>query len=443
MSQRVVWCAIAMSIVIGAANGFAADCTGTGTATFTLNGAATSAITKKDVSMTQSTSTIALATATAVSAQDPYPNGVSVFFANSGDCHAQFPDLGGVFIGTSITSPTTFHVVPGRYCAVTSQTDAKDPGKPRNIITLGFAGNGCPGYGGFADVSALQLVFDKNNVPLVNKFSATFTVQCTFPGNDNTPISGSIDFTASPLQQGSSQPVGTKTTAGTSPPCQSGQPGASGGGDNGGGGGGGTPIGPLNNVSFVLPDDLQQGPFVASPGQSTTLDVPTAVANGFNSDISLYVITDAKDTDFLDVTLSPVTIPAPGAGDAKLTITTHPLTFPRDYNVTLLAVSNTDQTMYTTSFTISVLCDPPKILGTQQPKGQTISSNSGNATLKVTSAGSPPFSYQWYSGMRGMTSFPVKDATGQTFTTNQDGMYWVRVSNACGSTDSEPATVTH
>lgn len=79
-----------------------------------------------------------------------------------------------------------------------------------------------------------------------------------------------------------------------------------------------------------------------------------------------------------------------------------------------------------------------------QPGAVTIESGA-TAQLSVTAEGSPPFSYQWYSGASGDTSNPVAGATLQSFTTpSLTGTidYWVRVTTPAGAVDSNAATVT-
>jgi ubiquitin len=85
--------------------------------------------------------------------------------------------------------------------------------------------------------------------------------------------------------------------------------------------------------------------------------------------------------------------------------------------------------------------DIPKI--TVQPTS--VSINSGEtATLSVTATGTALI-YQWYAGLTGDISNPVASATGASFTTEPltlDGVYWVSVSNNCGTAYSDSATVT-
>jgi hypothetical protein len=81
------------------------------------------------------------------------------------------------------------------------------------------------------------------------------------------------------------------------------------------------------------------------------------------------------------------------------------------------------------------------ILGIDQPRSTSFS-GSGSASIETKVIGSGPVTYQWYRGARGSTNFPVSNGTGATLTTNEEGMYWVRASNACGSVDSATAVVT-
>ncbi len=93
----------------------------------------------------------------------------------------------------------------------------------------------------------------------------------------------------------------------------------------------------------------------------------------------------------------------------------------------------------TSAATVTV-CAPPAILGTGQPQSVSIAPGEP-ATLTVTAIGTSP-SYQWYEG--GGTSHPVPNGTGRSVVVSPSSTttYWVRVTNDCGSTDSNLATVT-
>jgi hypothetical protein len=105
-------------------------------------------------------------------------------------------------------------------------------------------------------------------------------------------------------------------------------------------------------------------------------------------------------------------------------------------------ISNTcGDTIDSSAATVTV-CAPPAILGTEQPQSVSIVPGE-SATLTVTATGTSP-SYQWYEGPVGVTSNPVPGGTGPSVVVapSSTTSYWVRVTNDCGSTDSNAATVT-
>jgi hypothetical protein len=120
--------------------------------------------------------------------------------------------------------------------------------------------------------------------------------------------------------------------------------------------------------------------------------------------------------------------------------TTPPITQTRNYWV---RVSNACGSADSATITITVsgpTCTAPAV--TTQPAGQAITSG-GTATLNVEASGTAPLSYQWYEGAVGDTSKPV--STNKTFTTpalTTTTSYWVKVSNSCGSANSNLATIT-
>ena len=87
-------------------------------------------------------------------------------------------------------------------------------------------------------------------------------------------------------------------------------------------------------------------------------------------------------------------------------------------------------------------CTPPSI--TVQPLSQP--SVPGTVlTLSVSATGTGPLLYQWYRGASGNTSSPVVGATSPSLTfvfAMPAQSFWVRVSNACGSTNSAAAYIT-
>lgn len=207
-----------------------------------------------------------------------------------------------------------------------------------------------------------------------------------------------------------------------------------GGGSDGGGG-----TTESADVTVVIPELINEEGLSMVNSNSANVDFSVATTSAFNEPVFLSAVSDPEG---LDVSVTPSMLPAPGRGDARLSIRTGPTTFPRDYRVDVIATTSTK--VYSSSMLVRLTCDPPLILGSGQPHNGEVSR--GNvATLDVTAAGSPPFTYQWYSGYSGQTSFPIAGATGRTFTTSgltDTGYYWARVTNACGSIDSQTATVT-
>lgn len=85
-------------------------------------------------------------------------------------------------------------------------------------------------------------------------------------------------------------------------------------------------------------------------------------------------------------------------------------------------------------------CEEPAIVS--HPSGKTIAAGQ-TATLTVTASGTPALLYQWYEGSKGETGKPA-GSVGSSFVTpalNVTTRYWVRVTNACGSADSDAAVV--
>jgi len=105
-------------------------------------------------------------------------------------------------------------------------------------------------------------------------------------------------------------------------------------------------------------------------------------------------------------------------------------------------VSNACGTVDSASATITVnsSCTPPSI--TSQPQSVTIAK--GQSTTLSVSATGTGLTYQWFGGSSGFTGAPQAGATGPSFTVSPPvtSQYWVRVSNSCGSVNSNTATVT-
>ena len=95
------------------------------------------------------------------------------------------------------------------------------------------------------------------------------------------------------------------------------------------------------------------------------------------------------------------------------------------------------------TITIAVTpCDAPAIL-VQPVGGDVLSGTTGS--LAVIDSGSAPLRYQWYEGARGDTTRPVPNAGLQSMTTptllSGSTTYWLRITNDCGSIDSDAVTM--
>jgi hypothetical protein len=215
--------------------------------------------------------------------------------------------------------------------------------------------------------------------------------------------------------------------------------GGNGNGGNGGNGGtGGTPPPTSTGLAVVLPDDVRATPVVMANSSSTSVLFSTFASSSSTSAVSVSAQSDADD---LIASVNHPVIAAPGSGDEILTIRTTSTTTAGDHVVTITADDGT--TTSSASVFVTVLCDPPFILGIDQPKGSTVSAGRP-AQLSVKASGSGPVTYQWFTGASGLTNFPLPGGTSANFTTsalNDTTSYWVRITNPCGSVNSQTATV--
>ncbi|HKS22145.1 MAG TPA: M57 family metalloprotease [Thermoanaerobaculia bacterium] len=88
-------------------------------------------------------------------------------------------------------------------------------------------------------------------------------------------------------------------------------------------------------------------------------------------------------------------------------------------------------------------CDAPEIL-VQPVGGNVLSGTTG--VLAAIESGSPTLRYQWYEGPRSDTSRPLSNASLASMTTltllSGATSYWLRITNDCGSVDSDAVTMT-
>ena len=129
----------------------------------------------------------------------------------------------------------------------------------------------------------------------------------------------------------------------------------------------------------------------------------------------------------------------PIAGATNASYTTPALFTAKQYWV---RVSNSCGFVNSQTATVNVTCNREPII-TAQPIGGPINQG-GSRTLSVSVQADGPVSYQWYTGTSPNTASPIAGATASSITVSPAATtnYWVRVTNACGVTNSNTATVT-
>lgn len=205
-------------------------------------------------------------------------------------------------------------------------------------------------------------------------------------------------------------------------------------------------------VSFgSIPTNLAIAPFFVSvdplgvsmiPGQSQTFHVTVAhnPDTDFNSAIDLSLDNPPPG---MTATFDHSHFAAPGDGMATMTLTLSGDIFPQTYRGVTVIGTGEDGSVEGAAITVDVLCDPPVIQTINNPKSQTVPSGQ-TVTLTVKPETPGTFKYQWYSGHAGFTSTPISGANAASFTTppiNAFSEFWVRVSDACGTIDSQTATI--
>jgi len=195
---------------------------------------------------------------------------------------------------------------------------------------------------------------------------------------------------------------------------------------------------PSNFFGFFV--DVTPDAVALSPGQSATLNVRVTHNEelGFNAPITLSA---PGLPPGMNLTFARNTFAAPGDGTTTATLTIDSSIFPQLYRGVSIFGSGGGET-HGDSVTVDVLCDPPRILGINQPKSADVTRGS-TATLTVKSENAG-VTYQWYRGYSPLTFSPISGATSASFTTgavNEQQEYWVRITNPCGTADSVTAIV--
>jgi hypothetical protein len=130
----------------------------------------------------------------------------------------------------------------------------------------------------------------------------------------------------------------------------------------------------------------------------------------------------------------------PVAGQTSATLTVTPTSTTSYWARVTNSCGSADSNAATVTVNV-VSCTAPQI--TTQPTGSTITFGS-TAQLTVAASGSATLLYQWYTGAKGNTNSPVFNASTATINVNPQSTtsYWARVTNSCGTADSNAATVT-
>lgn len=201
--------------------------------------------------------------------------------------------------------------------------------------------------------------------------------------------------------------------------------------------------GRADNLNLTVSDSQD---FTISPSPSSlsilqnssgTFTLTLTSVNGFTGTITLDANGFPPGTSGFSPT-GPVSLAANGTKTVTSTVTPNTSAF-GTYQVTFSADSGSLHHEAKVNLTVSP-CTAPSI--TFQPLSQTLTSGL-TVTLYVTASGAT--SYQWYRGNSGDTSNPVSGATSSSYTTpalTTTTSYWVRVSNSCGFTNSNTATIT-
>ena len=193
-------------------------------------------------------------------------------------------------------------------------------------------------------------------------------------------------------------------------------------------------------ISFNI--EVQPAQIVAYPGDTVSFKIVTQhnADSGFNSPLDLVV--DDMPPGFT-VKLDSTQVPAPGDGTITGTITIDPtVPFGSYQNLRIFASGGGQRAAGV--FNIEIVCDPPMILGVNQPMSQSVTKGTG-VTLHAKTEHTGPFTYQWFNGHAGFTSTPIASSNSPDLNTgpiNSTQEYWVHVTNACGAFDSQTATIT-
>ena len=191
--------------------------------------------------------------------------------------------------------------------------------------------------------------------------------------------------------------------------------------------------------------EVAYGPYAVKQGETVKIPGILISKNGFNADVELSAYNLPGEalagTGFLPKVVRPT---ASGAA-VTFTLVTNGQYNIGSYNLKFRAVSgalNDEASAFVQILPGSAKCVAPTIK--EQPASATVKPGV-SVTLNALGSGDPVLSYQWHLGYSGDTSRPIANATGATLTTGAlflTTRFWVRVTNLCGTANSNTAVVT-
>jgi hypothetical protein len=205
-------------------------------------------------------------------------------------------------------------------------------------------------------------------------------------------------------------------------------------------------LGTRQAVLEIASSDPDESPFLINLEGAGQIPTPLSITThplsssiDYNSAATLQVAASGQgiiDYQWYQGAAGNIAMPV---GTNAASFTTPTLTQTTSYWV---RVSNSEGSVDSNIATVTVGSPPSPPTITTHPPSTSIAYNS-TATLQVAASGQGTLSYQWYQGSAGNTATPV-GTNAASFTTpalTQTTSYWVRVSNAAGSVDSNIATV--
>jgi hypothetical protein len=167
----------------------------------------------------------------------------------------------------------------------------------------------------------------------------------------------------------------------------------------------------------------------------------TSVTNGdFNSEVRVSVVN--LPSGVIATPVSFVFAP-PGFGRQDVAVQTDDTVASGRFSFNVVGVAATGVVATgSAQLVIDAPCTPVRI----QTSPLDVTTRGGQtARLSIQAGGTAPFAYQWYHGFSPNPRAPIAGATSADYETpplTESSLFWVRLSNACGSIDSGTVAVT-